>query len=854
MSGYLADIQLVQFVKPDFLWLVALLPILWLRLLDQRLTVILGRTLIGALLILALADPQVTTTQAVQEQERLFAFDLSRSIPPSMRRWMDRYTQGDLAPRPNDRVFLFGADTVQTENWREALTAASAKSSGIDGQKTNLEKLLAAVLALPPRPRNLFLFTDGWETAGSVERLLPLVAGSGIKIFPILPAEPPKNPNVAVTRLQTPNQGNSLEAISIKVALENYGDTETEGSLTLERNGRNIRTERIRLKPGSHLLTYQDTLPEEELASYRATFTPIPPELDNYPSDNHAIASVSVKSKARVLLLNGRGNAGRYLEQILKREGFEVTSRPAESAPPPGKFGIIIFNNAEREKFTPEYLASVEKHVAAGNGFVMLGNEASFSPSAYRNTPIERLLPVDPREPPKPEEKDRAIVLVIDKSGSMREDNRILYAQEAAKAVVRQLDDRDFIGVVGFDVSPFVIIPLSPVKNVRRSFDGDIERLRPGGRTYLLPAINEAKRQLQRQDATHKHVVILSDGETGGAQGDYVDLVSVMRTELKITVSAVAIGGDANLPLMKRITQYGGGFFHHTFDPTSVPRIVLQQIQEKPPSEPPKERELVPVQEPRSELLAGFGERSYPPVLGHMDTELKRGANLDVFVNGGDRRPPLLASWRYGQGKSVALTMDMESRFSRNWIQWSPLEGFWAKILGWVRPEEEPLPLHETRLSIANMRPVLDLYVYQESSANSQFSISFPGKTGGNPALLKKVAPGHFQSTLPISEPGDYKIELTELRQSRRIPLPSLAFSLPYDASAELPRSSFNTALLAQLAEASGGEINPVLPHSGAKAAVAQQFTPKRAPLIATAFLLFFLEVAFRKFVLSEAD
>ena len=62
---------------------------------------------------------------------------------------------------------------------------------------------------------------------------------------------------------------------------------------------------------------------------------------------------------------------------------------------------------------------------------------------------------------PKKDEA-RAVVLVIDKSGSMREENRILYAKEAAKAVARQLKDNDFLGIVGFDVSAFVLVPPRP--------------------------------------------------------------------------------------------------------------------------------------------------------------------------------------------------------------------------------------------------------------------------------------------------------------------------------------------------------------------------------------------------------
>jgi uncharacterized membrane protein len=625
--------------------------------------------------------------------------------------------------------------------------------------------------------------------------------------------------------------------------------------LILERNGQAFKTERVRLKPGSQLYTYETTLPDTASTSFRATFTPNRPEADNYAPDNHAVAAVAVRTKAKILLLNGRSGAGRYLEEIFKRQGFEVTSRTPDAAPPPAGFGIIVLNNAEREKFPSAYLASIERHVAAGNGFLMLGTEASFAPEAYRGTAIESLLPVVPRDPPKREEKNRAVVLVIDKSGSMREDNRILYAQEAAKAVVRQLNDNDFVGVVGFDVTPFVIAPLSRVSSARRSFDGDIERLRAGGRTYLLPAINEAKRQLQNQDAAIKHVIILSDGETGGSGGDYIDLVHVMRSELKITVSAVAIGMEANLPLMKRITQYGGGFFHHIQDPRSLPRIVLQQLQDTPQQkEPPKERELVPVQEPRSELLAAVAQRNYPRVLGYMDTEIKRGAALDLSLPRDDGRAPLLASWRYGKGKAAALTMDMESRFSRNWIAWSGLQGFWDKVLDWLRPPVEPVPAHEARVSLVNLRPVLDLFVYDEASANSQFNFELAGRNGAISGILKRLAPGHFQALLPISIPGDYNIDLIELRSNRRIPVSSVSYTLPYNPNAELPRPGFNTALLEQLAEASGGQVNPPLSAIAPQSSVSHRSASTRQPFIVLAFVLFLLEVSLRKFVLQEAD
>ena len=106
----------------------------------------------------------------------------------------------------------------------------------------------------------------------------------------------------------------------------------------------------------------------------------------------------------------------------------------------------------------------------------------------------------------------------------------------------------------------------------------------------IYPALIEAKRQIERANAARKHVILLSDGETRGTQGELVDLVTVMKNEMKVTVSAIAIGAEADVRVMKRISQYGGGLFHQTIDPTSLPQISPAQLQDNPSEEPRGER------------------------------------------------------------------------------------------------------------------------------------------------------------------------------------------------------------------------------------------------------------------------
>ena len=252
MKELLSDIQ---FAKPLFLWLLLGLPLLWVRVRDQRLLVILARTIIFLLLIFGLADPQWVTRQAKQE-ERIFAFDISQSVTNSMRRWMEATAEGRLAPTQGDRVFVFASDTKEAPDWREWLKKDGAHPDSIQPAKTDLEKLFTTLLALPAAPRSLFLFTDGWETQGNIEPLLPAIAASGLKIFPVIPTEQPKIDNVAVKRLVIPNQGKSGEAANLRVVLENQSEGEVEGTLTLTRNNQNLKSESDQTqtgKPDLHL-------------------------------------------------------------------------------------------------------------------------------------------------------------------------------------------------------------------------------------------------------------------------------------------------------------------------------------------------------------------------------------------------------------------------------------------------------------------------------------------------------------------------------------------------------------------------------------------------------------------------
>ncbi len=847
----------LQFGQALFFALLILLPLLWFGRRRLSLPAILWRSVVLLLLIFALADPrELEQTPANKPAgERVFAFDLSRSVPEEMRLWMART---EMIPRAGDRVFIFGGAAEEVKDW-EGRFRGEASIEAIKPEETNLETLFSSLLRLPWRERNVFLFTDGWQTEGDAERLLPSLAQAGIKIYPVLPPERPAAANVAVKKIVVPNEAAQGEAVNLNVLVENNDRKEIDGTLVLKRNGQTLKSEPVRLKPGSQMLSHRTTIGEGPLVSFQAEFTPRRADADRFSEDNQATAWVAVQSKEKVLLLNGRAGEGNYLAEMLKRRGFEVTSAIAGGAPPsPDGYGIVILNNVEKDKLSPAYLGAVERHVSAGNGLLVLGDESGLPPAAYRETPIGPVLPVEITEP-KQEDTNRAVLLVIDKSTSMDpsenrfKENRLLYAKRTATALLGQLREEDFIGVIAVDTKPSTIVPMVPVKQARPAFGRQMDGLIAKGNSYLLPGLEEAMKQLQKQAASRKHVILLTDAdEIRGNASEYIDLVTYMKTEGKIRVSAVGIGNGVNEAFIKRIATYGDGASHIAKNLSELPQILFQLVAQKTPEAPRQQKDFHPVAARDSQILAGLPE-AFPPVKGYVETELKKGARLDLSLPRDGKNSPLLASWRYGKGRAAVFTADQAGRWSKDWIPWAGLERFWGKVFDWLRPEREMLPAHEARINLVDHRPVLDFYLYSQESDGNIFRYSFSGSKGSQgDGILNRVAPGHYRSELPFNAPGDYRVALKEERRGRIVDYPVVGYTLPVEAKGDVFKDGFNLRLLEQIARSTGGIINPGPEQEQKTEYTAVKVTFLRSYFIFLAALLFLMEVFFRRFFLRE--
>src|SRR5262249_4672781 len=145
-----------------------------------------------------------------------------------------------------------------------------------------------------------------------------------------------------------------------------------------------------------------------------------------------------------------------------------------------------------------------------------------------------------------------ALMLVIDSSGSMTGE-KLAWSKAAAIAATQMLGDHDYIGVVAFDSDPHWILPMQHNSNRERA-KAKIDRLGAGGGTDVMPALRAAYRAIQSVDASQKHVIVLTDGQT--PKDGYEALVSSMH-KAGITTTGVAVGRDADRILLSDIAQRG---------------------------------------------------------------------------------------------------------------------------------------------------------------------------------------------------------------------------------------------------------------------------------------------------------
>ena len=267
-------------------------------------------------------------------------------------------------------------------------------------------------------------------------------------------------------------------------------------------------------------------------------------------------------------------NSGKYslqfpLTAVYPKEGTFWSDHPA---------GIV-----EREWVTPEHREAAKVYLQfllqrPQQERAMFYGFRPASPEIALSEPIDAAHGVNPKEPqttlevPSAEvidgvvqlwqkhKKHADVALVIDVSGSMKDEQKLRYAREGAKQFVSMMKDEDTLSLMTFNNKPVWARQSVPLRGNREKINEQLDSLLADGGTALYDAVDNAYQFMARRTAPDKitAVVVLTDGEdtdSGTKLNQLLDRVKLDSERRPIRVFTIGYGSGAVKSVLQSIAD-----------------------------------------------------------------------------------------------------------------------------------------------------------------------------------------------------------------------------------------------------------------------------------------------------------
>lgn len=817
------------------------------------------RCAICALLSLALAG--LTLLTPTKEVFVVFALDESLSVDQESSQAAREFIADAVAARPGAAYavlpFAASADKFVT-TWpppdsapppAEAAPSPPAENPRL--RATNLQAALeVATAGIPPDyvPR-VVLLTDGCETEGDVLRS----ALQGRVPIDAVPLQTRTDPEIQLADVAVPAQAAQGEPFFIDVTVNANHDDEVQ--VDVFKGEHRILSARKPVTTGANQFRFQEQIDRQTEFSVRVgrpvgeDGAPLPGRFqDTFLDNNTASGLVFAAGKPRVLLIESAPELAQSLEWALQEEGIEVDTRPPQGLPDDladlQNYEAVLLSNVPATALSQRKMELLRTYVSdLGGGLIMLGGDQSFGLGGYYKTIVEDVLPVRSDFEKEKEKPSLAMMLVIDKSGSMGGE-KIELAKDAAKAAVELLGGKDYVGVIAFDGESYTVSEV--VSAAQKSLVNDrISTIEAGGGTSMYPAMEDAYNALNAASAKLKHVIILTDGIS--SPGDFEGVTRQM-VAARMTVSTVGVG-DPDEKLLQQIAEIGNGRYYFTDDPSSIPQIFAKETMTASKSAI-NEQPFLPQVIRATPVLNEIPFAEAPFLLGYVITRPKPTSEVILVSEAGD---PLLSWWRYGLGMSVAFTSDAKSRWAAEWLSWPGFSKFWAQVVRHTMRKSETkgvlVDLQRTGARARLRVDVVDPHGQFVNGAEGQLTVIDPRLTEQT-LPLTQVAPGRYAADVDVPHPGAWHLQALLRKDGQLVHQQSRGLVVGYPD--ELKLRPTNAALLQALAASTGGRYDvpagDVFVNERLEAA---RTTPLWPWLLTAALVLFVFDVGLRRIDVS---
>jgi uncharacterized membrane protein len=803
----------------------------------QRVISVLLRIAFVALLALGLA--RLARTATTEKVCTVYLVDVSESVPDAALDDARAEIQKGLDAKPKDalvrvvtfakrpRVIPLADDAKEAPPLPRHEPLVDGTSGPVRrglGAATDIASAMELAYGLYPAGylRRAVLLSDGVETDGDMLAEANRAKEFGVKVFTI-PYKRPVPGEVAVRDLRAPDKIHVDEPFQLHA--EVFSSRPQTVKCVLKQgeaiNGLDgVRS--VDLAAGDNDIAFKSVVRVAGEVTYSLELSQIPE--DHFEENNRYAVTIAVPGRPSVLYVEGNPSHATYLASALNAQGFEVDPRGPNEMPSSlrelERYDFVILSDAPAEAVSLTQQDAIESYVRdLGGGFLFAGGESGFGLGGWYHTTIEQILPVRMDAEKRRDEPDIAMVLVIDRSGSMS-GLPLEMAKAAAKATADTLAGEDLLEVIAFDSQPTRIVKMTAAKH-RARIQSDIARLAPGGGTEIFSALDAAYQSLSVARARKKHVILLTDGQA--PQNGIRDLIQAMAAE-GMTVSTVGLGTGVDEGLLRTISDLGGGRFYKVTDPQSLPRVFTRETEMVSRSAAVEEYFQPRVVAP-ADFLRGVDIGAAPYLHGYVATKMKPPPAQEILES--ELGEPILARWHVGLGWTVAWTSDVKNLWAVEWLRWPGYGQFWGQLVREHMRQKRRQQLDmraEVDAATGRVKASIDAVGADDKFQNGldgHLEIKGPEGSRAGASETKKIplrqtAPGRYEADFPIDRYGSFllhaSLEKSALDAKGGEKSVSVAESFGHVTN-PYPREYLALApdlvSLARVAEVTGGRMDP---------------------------------------------
>ncbi len=286
-------------------------------------------------------------------------------------------------------------------------------------------------------------------------------------------------------------------------------------------------------------------------------------------------ASAAAMEEITLIEFNRKAGDGPKLVAVYPEEGTFFSDNPLITlqgswVTAPQRDAAKAFTAFLADEITPEvagrYGFRPADEAAPPQGLVSAANGVDpRKPGRSLRVPEPKVL-AKIREAWRADRKPANVMVVIDNSGSMGEENKMELAKEGLRTFLRNAAPQDRVGLMKFSSEVVPLVPIKPIRTNRGALLKAVDGIFPEEDTRVRDAAVDGVRAVEEQldrDAINA-VVLLTDGEDTASARSADQVVRELSAQAKketgrIRMFTIAYGSEPNERELARFAQATGG-------------------------------------------------------------------------------------------------------------------------------------------------------------------------------------------------------------------------------------------------------------------------------------------------------